>query len=69
MKTLLALLLAVSLTAQTPAPPPVDPPKPVTKVKKSGKKKWIILAAVAGGVIIGLVAANQRFGNEGRPIF
>ena len=71
MKTILSLLLAATLAAQTPVPQ-VDPPKPApaqTK-KKSGKKKWIIVAAAVGGAVaVGLVAANKRFGNEGRPIF
>ncbi len=71
MKTILSLLLAATLAAQTPAPQ-VDPPKPapVQTKKKSGKKKWIIVAAAVGGAVaVGLVAANKRFGNEGRPIF
>lgn len=37
--------------------------------RKSGKKKWIIIGAVAGGAAVGYAIAAKRLGNEGIRIF
>lgn len=72
-KACLSLVLATALLAQqappatpAPAPPPAAAQK---KVRKGGKAKWIVLAAVAAGVTVGLLVLNKRLGNEGHGIF
>ena len=55
---------------QAPGEGSAPPPAPVQAVKKrGGKTKWIVIAAVAGGAAVGLVAVNKRLGNEGKGIF
>lgn len=69
-KPILSLFLAASLLAQQqPAPAPVPAPQQQTAKKKGGKKKWIIIGAVAAGVTVALIALNARLGNEGKGIF
>ncbi len=67
-KPILALLLAATLSAQQPSTPPV-PQAQSQKVKKKSYKKWIIIGAVAAGVVVALVLVNKRLGNEGAGIF
>ncbi len=63
-------LAARQSPVQDPAPAPAPPPPAQAKPpRKSNKTKWIIIGAVAGAATIALLAANRRFGNEGRPIF
>jgi hypothetical protein len=84
MKPILALCLAATLFAgpvpEAPMPVPQPPPQTQTQiqtqpqsqklVKKSGKKKWIIITAVAAAATIATIAAvNPRLANEGRGIF
>jgi hypothetical protein len=50
--------------------PPVNPPaKDKQQIKKGNKKKWIVIAAVAGGAVVAIALVNKRLGNEGAGIF
>lgn len=75
MKYALSLILAWNLmaappqAAQAPAPAPAAS-QPAQKIKKKGgKKKWIVVGAVAGGAVVALALVAKRFGNEGVRIF
>ncbi len=69
-RPLLVLFLTFSLSSQTLSPTPAPTAPRVAKIvrKKGGKKKWIIIAAVTGGVVVGLLVLNARLKNEGRGL-
>ena len=72
MKHALTLLLAWNLMAAPPQAAQVPAPVPAASQKikkKGGKKKWIVLGAVAGGTAIALALTAKRLGNEGVGIF
>ena len=62
----LVLAQAPPPASQSPAAP--QPPR-VAKKKSSRKTTWIVVGAVAAGVVVGLVVLNKRLDNEGKGIF